>query len=83
VNDPVTYLQLRKFFDQYVCIKQMAYGNHPFNTQTNESLNQAIATVAPKNVCYSGSGIFYSRIAMLIGIHNLGNELFFKQINSS
>jgi hypothetical protein len=45
-----------------------------------ESLNQAIATVAPKNVCYSGSGSLYSRIAMVIGIHNLGNELFFKQV---
>jgi hypothetical protein len=80
VNDPVTYLQLRKFFDQYACIKQMAYCNHPFDTQTNEPLNQVIATVAPKNVCYSGSGSLYSRIAMVIGIHNLGNELFFKQV---
>jgi hypothetical protein len=68
------------FFDQYACIKQMACCNHPFDTQTNEPLNQAIATVAPKNVCYSGSGSLYSRIAMVIGIHNLGNELFFKQV---
>jgi hypothetical protein len=29
----------------------MSYCNHPFDTQTNEALNQAIANVAPKSIC--------------------------------
>jgi hypothetical protein len=48
VKDPVTYTQLKKIFDQYACVEQMEYCNHLFDTQMNESLNQAMATVAPK-----------------------------------
>jgi hypothetical protein len=58
----------------------MSYCNHPFDTQTNECLNQAIATLTPKNVCYSSSIILFSRVALVVGIHNLGYELFFKRI---
>jgi hypothetical protein len=58
----------------------MAYCNHPFDTQTNESLNQAIATIAPKNVCYSSTGSLYSRVALVIAIHNLGYEEGFRRI---
>jgi len=79
VNDPTTYLQLF-FFDQYAYVEQMAYCNHPFDMQTNESLNQAIATLAPKNVCYSSSGSLYSQVALVIGIHNLGYDFFKKRL---
>lgn len=58
----------------------MNYCNHPFDTQTNEALNQAIATVAPKNVCYSSSGSLFSRVAIVIGVHNLGNDSFFQRL---
>jgi hypothetical protein len=76
-KDEQTYLQSRKFFDQYTCVEQMAYCNHPFDTQMNESLNQAIANVAPKSICYSGTNSLCSHIAMVIGIHNLGHNGFF------
>jgi hypothetical protein len=56
----------------------MEYCNHPFDTQTNEALNQAIMMVAPKNVCFSSTGSLFSWVAMVIGIHNLRNELFFQ-----
>jgi len=79
-NDPVTYLQLQKIFEQYANVQQMNYCNHPFDTQTNEALNQAIATVAPKNVCYSSSGSLFSRVAIVIGVHNLGNDSFFQRL---
>jgi hypothetical protein len=46
-EDLATYQQLKKIFDQYACIDQMAYCNHPFDTQTNESLNTAIALLHP------------------------------------
>ncbi len=72
-DDTVTYQQLKKIFDQYANLEQMGYCNHPYDTQTNESLNQAIATLAPKNTCYSGTISLYSRIALVIGIHNLGH----------
>jgi hypothetical protein len=45
--------------------------------QTNEALNQAIANIAPKSVCYSSSISLYSRIAHVIGIHNMGHYHYF------
>jgi len=50
----------------------MQYCNHPHDTQTNEALNQAIANVAPKSMCYSGTYSLNSCIGVIIGVHNLG-----------
>jgi hypothetical protein len=33
----------------------MAYCIHPFDTQTNETLNKAITNVAPKSISYSSA----------------------------
>jgi len=82
-KDEQTYLQLRKIFDQYACMEQMAYCNHPFDTQTKESVIQAIANVAPKSICYSGTNSLHSCIAMVIGIHNLRHHEFFKTLFES
>jgi hypothetical protein len=81
-NDPNTYLQLKKFFDQYASVEQMAYCNHPFDMQTNESLNNSIATVAPKTTCYSGTISLFSQIAMVILLHNYGYVTYFEQLFS-
>jgi hypothetical protein len=78
--DERSYLQLKSIFDQYASVQQMTYCNHPFDTQTNESLNKAIATVAPKDTCYSNTISLYSRVALVIGIHNLGYESFFRNL---
>jgi hypothetical protein len=79
-SDTNTYSQLKNIFNQYANVTQMAYCNHCFNTQTNEALNQAIATVAPKTTCYSGSISLYSRIGLVIGRHNLGWKGLFKKL---
>jgi uncharacterized membrane protein YobD (UPF0266 family) len=56
-------------FDQYANLGQTGCCNYPYDTQTNESSNQAIATTAPKT---TGTISLYSRAALVIGIHNLG-----------
>ena len=50
---PETYEQLKDIFNQYASVEMMQYCNHPHDTQTNEALNQAIANIAPKSVCYA------------------------------
>jgi hypothetical protein len=70
----------RKKIDQCACMEQIAYCKHPFDMQTNKSLNEAIATVAPKNFCNSNSISLYSRLALVIGIHNLGYKQFFRDL---
>jgi hypothetical protein len=74
---PETYQQLKAIFNQYESVEILQYCNHPHNTQTNEVLNQAITNIAPKSVCYSGSISLYSRIAHVIGIHNIGHYHYF------
>jgi hypothetical protein len=38
-EDSRTYNQLLEVFHQYANLTQMAYCNHPFDTQTNKALN--------------------------------------------
>jgi hypothetical protein len=59
-------------FNSYASVEMMQYCNHPHDTQTNEALNQAIANVAPKSMCYSGTYSLNSCIGVIIGVHNLG-----------
>jgi len=72
----MAYEQLKKIFDVYASVDQMGYCNHTFDTQTNEALNQSIANVAPKSVCYSSTTSLNGRIALVIGIHNYGHLPF-------
>jgi predicted RNA methylase len=58
-------------------VEMMQYCNHPHDAQTNEAQNQAIAVVTPKRFCYSGTISLYSRIALVIAIHNMGYYDFF------
>jgi hypothetical protein len=74
---PDSYKQLQDIFSQYASVEMMQYCNHPHDTQTNEALNQAIAVVAPKRVCYSSNISLYNRIALVIRIHNMGYYNFF------
>jgi hypothetical protein len=80
-TDTTNNLQLKKVFDQYA--DQMAYCNHPFDTQSNEALNQSIATLAPKSTCYSGSISLYLWLALVISIHNFGYTRMFGEIFSA
>jgi hypothetical protein len=82
-DDPNTYLQLKKNFNHYASVEQMAYCNHPIDMQTNESLNNSIATVAPKTTCYSGTISLFSQIAIVIGLHNYGYVTYFEQFFSN
>jgi hypothetical protein len=68
---------IKKKNDQYASVEMMVYCNHFFDTQTNESLSESIANVALKNICYSNSVTLFSRIALVIGSHNLGYSKFF------
>jgi len=66
----------------YASVEMMEYCTHPHDTQTKEALNQAIANVAPKSMCYSGTVSLNSRIAIVIGMHNLGLYEFFASLST-
>jgi hypothetical protein len=77
---PETCLQLKGIFNQYANVNIMAYWTHPYDTLTNEALNQVIANIALKTVCYSSSISLYSRISLVIGCHNIGSSLFYSNL---
>jgi hypothetical protein len=77
---PETYNRLKEIFNQYASVDMMWYCYHTHDTQTNEALNQAIASIAPKSVCYSGSISLYSHITLAIGTHNMGYYDFFSAL---
>jgi hypothetical protein len=77
---PETYLQLQQIFNQYASDEMMTFFNHPYDMQTNEALNQAITNSAPKSVCYSSSISLYTRIALVISIHNQGHLSLFTKL---
>jgi len=79
-SDGKTYNQLKEIFGQYASVEQMSYCNHPYDTQTNEVINQAIANVAPKSVCYSGTVSLMSRVALVVGMHTMGHIDFFRSL---
>jgi hypothetical protein len=76
VKDSLAYDRLKQVFDNYANVTQMGYCNHPFDTQTNKVLNQAIANMAPKSVSYSSTSSLNGRIALVIGVHNKGHLHF-------
>jgi hypothetical protein len=43
-------------------------------THSIQALNQETANVAPKSVSYSSTASLNARIALVIGIHNMGKE---------
>lgn len=79
-KDAKIYLQLKQVFDQYGSPSMMAHCYHPYSTQTNEALNNAVANVAPKTVCYSGTLSLNCRIALVIGIHNMGHVEYLRAL---
>jgi hypothetical protein len=83
VKHKVAYEQLKKIFDTYANHTQMGYCNHLYDTQTNEAMNQAVANAAPKSVCYSSTTSLNARLAIVIGIHNLGHLPFFTKYYDS
>lgn len=48
---------------------------HQYNSQKNESINQLIATVAPKNKTFSKTKSLEDRINLVIILDSIGYEL--------
>ena len=53
---------------------------HSMDTQVNESLNNSIAWLAPKNKTYSGSTSLRNRVCVAIGISSIGTLHYFRRI---
>ena len=64
----------------FITSKKLQEVGHGLDTLVNESLNNTIAWVAPKNKTYCGSVSLQTRICIAVGIHILGVEDFYGQL---
>jgi len=61
-------------FISYACLKEVGHGA---NTNVNESLNQTISWLAPKNRTYCGSMSLRNRVGMAVSVHLVGFDTFY------
>ena len=74
------YGQLREITEKYGSAFYLEQSRHPFNTQTNEALNNSQAHLTPKNKVFYSSEAFHSRNAIVIGTHNWGYRKYWQAI---
>ena len=79
-KDKAVFQQLKQAFLPYTTRKSLEQVLHNFNTQLNESLNNKITYLAPKNRNYSKSMELPTRVSLAIGMHNLGEDNFTRRI---
>ena len=79
-NREKMHSQLSAITEKYgseLFIKQSA---HPFNTQTNEAINQSQACLTPKSKSFHESRSFHHRHAIVVGTHNWGLHRYWTEV---
>jgi hypothetical protein len=77
-KDAKLYALLCKIItSRFITIERLREVAHSMDTQCNDSLNNTISWLAPKNKCYGGSQSLRNRISIAVGINALGLNRFF------
>ena len=53
---------------------------HGMDTQVNESLNNTVAWLAPKNKTYSGTCSLSNQICLALGVHSVGTDEYYERL---
>ena len=77
------YAQLSAITEKYGTEFYQKQSARPFNTQTNEALNQAQACLTPKNKSFHESQSFHHRHAIVVGSHNWGLHRYWTEVFSN
>ena len=67
-KDAALYKALKEIISKYTTRERLSEVAHDFDTNANESMNNLIAWIAPKNKFYSGSNSLTTRIGVAICI---------------
>jgi hypothetical protein len=71
---------LQQLLSRFITIDKLREVSHVMDTQVNESLNNTISWLAPKNKCYGGPQSLRNRIAFAVGINSLGLHKYFTRL---
>jgi len=78
VKDVALYEQLNHLIARFITIEALLELAHSLDTNANESFNQSISWMAPKNKVYSMSVSLKIRIGMAIGINTMGLVRYYR-----
>jgi hypothetical protein len=79
-TDAKLYTLIQSKMERFVTKDRLMEMAHGLDTNMNEAFNQICTWFAPKNKVFAGSGSLRNRIAMAVGVHSLGVEVFFKRL---
>ena len=80
-QDKKLYQKLHSMlFDKYFTLPRLRECAHGYDTQVNESLNNVVAWLAPKNKMYCASYSLTNRVAVAVGIVSLGLLEYHQQL---
>jgi hypothetical protein len=79
-KDAKLYVALNSITSRFITIERLREVAHSMDTQCNESLNNTISWLAPKNKCYGGSQSLLNRISIAVGINTLGLHRYFTRV---
>ena len=80
IEDKLLYDELTKLVSRFITLEALLEVAHNMDTLVNESLNNTIAWVAPKNKIYCGTISLSIRIAIAVGITSVGPLQFFTDL---
>ena len=79
-KDAELYAELNRLLRRFITLEALKEVAHNMDTLVNESLNNTIAWIAPKNKVYCGTVSLSVRIAIAVGITSLGPLHFFTDL---
>ena len=79
-KDHELYEELNKIVSRFVTLEALKEVAHSMDTLANESFNNTISWLAPKNKVYCGTQSLANRIAIAIGITTLGTMRYYTEL---
>jgi hypothetical protein len=79
-KDAKLYQALDNILSRFVTLEKLKEVSHGLDTQMNESFNNAVAWLAPKNKVYCASGSLTNRISIALGVNALGSEAYYTRL---
>jgi hypothetical protein len=80
MKDAALYGVLQQLLSRFITMEKLREVCHVMDTQVNDSMNNTISWLAPKNKCYGGSQSLQNRIAIANGINSLGLHKYYTRI---
>ena len=74
------YTQLQEALAEFQTPERLEESAHPFDTQTNEAMNTAVAKYAPKHKTYATSTSLKNRVNIAVGVQVWGYEKFWVSV---